>query len=123
MLVPKDASLLGKMFEVDVIATGKHFMKSEVVKESLVHARPRPLPLPLGSVSGVQVWKTRTNSEPEKGSSSLETSSSLALGSVQVCKQAWWRFITNAEPKGPDFMLLLFAALVILVALFLRYLT
>lgn len=73
VLVPKDESLLGKTFEVDIIATGKHFMKAEVVTDSQVRTVPRPLPLPPGSVSGVEVWKSRTNAsrieaEPRKSS-------------------------------------------------------
>lgn len=69
MLVPKDSSLFGKTFEVDIVATGKHFMKGEVVMDSQVRTVPRPMPLPPGSVSGVQVWKSRTDScQQEKGS-------------------------------------------------------
>ena len=63
MLVPKDPSLLGKTFEVDIVATGKHFMKGEVVKDSQVCPVPRPLPLPPGHLSGVGLWKSRTNGE------------------------------------------------------------
>lgn len=103
VLVPKDASLLGKTFEVDIIATGKHFMKGEVVKDSLVHTVPRPKPLPPGSVSGVQVWKSRTNSCQEEQKSSMDVSL-LHRGSV-------------------DIGLLLLAATVILVVLLVRLIT
>ena len=59
VLIPKDPTLLGKMFEVDITITGKHFLKGRVVKNSLLHVVPRPLPLSPGHVSGVQSWKSK----------------------------------------------------------------
>lgn len=50
--MPRDPALLGKRFEVMITSTGKHFLKGQVVKESLVQAMPRPPPLPAGHVSG-----------------------------------------------------------------------
>lgn len=48
------------MFEVEIVTTGKHFMKGSVVEESLVQVLSRPKPLPLGHVSGMELWKSRT---------------------------------------------------------------
>lgn len=54
VLVPKDPSLLGKMFAVDIVTTGKHFLKGTVVRDSLEKMVPRPPPLPVGAVSGAR---------------------------------------------------------------------
>ena len=64
MLVPKDPTLLGKMFEVVITSTGKHFLKGSVVKESLDHVVVRPPPLLAGDVSGMEVWKAKTLAVP-----------------------------------------------------------
>ena len=57
VLVPKDPQLLGKMFEVTITSTGKHYLKGDVVAESLVRVPLRPAPLPSGTVSGGGKWK------------------------------------------------------------------
>jgi hypothetical protein len=74
VLVVKDPSLLGKTFEVDIVATGKHFMKGVVVKDSQVRPVPRPLPLPPGNVSGMEVWQSRTSGAREEGKGSVDIS-------------------------------------------------
>ena len=60
VLVPKDDALLGKMFEVVITTTGKHYLKGDVLSESLACAPSRPAPLPQGTVSGATEWKKRT---------------------------------------------------------------
>ena len=45
------------MFEVVITSTGKHFLKAEVLTESLVRVPIRPSPLPAGVVSGGQKWQ------------------------------------------------------------------
>lgn len=59
VLVPKDPLLLGKMFEVVITSTGKHYLKGDVVTESLVRVPPRPTPLPTGAVSGRKEWREK----------------------------------------------------------------
>lgn len=51
VLVPKDEHLLGKLVQVKITETGKHFMKCTLTKNIV---RPDvPLPLKKGQVSGV----------------------------------------------------------------------
>lgn len=100
MLVPKDPLLLGKTFEVNIVATGKHFMKGEVIKDCQVHPVSRPLPLPPGHLSGVALWKSRTNGQ-DISKSNMDDGGS---GSVDVT-------------------LLLFAAAVLTVVLLIRLFT
>jgi threonylcarbamoyladenosine tRNA methylthiotransferase CDKAL1 len=50
-LVPKDEYLIGKLVQVEITETGKHFMKCSLLKNVI---RPDvPLPLKQGQVSGV----------------------------------------------------------------------
>ena len=66
--MPKEPALLGKMFEVVITSTGKHFLKGQVLEESLVQVSLRPQPLPAGHVSGMQAWKARQTSGEHKQS-------------------------------------------------------
>lgn len=61
VLVRKDPSLLGKMFEVEITATGKHFLRGSVLDESVVHVLPLACPLLPGEVSGAAKWASRTS--------------------------------------------------------------
>ena len=55
MLVRKDeGELMGKMVEVVITETGKHFLKGKVLKEEPVHAPSIAPPLAKGVVSGVK---------------------------------------------------------------------
>ena len=56
VLVPKDENLLGKMVEVDVVETGKHYLKGELVTQGEIK-RPDNVPPPLkkGEVSGIEM--------------------------------------------------------------------
>ena len=56
---------MGRMFEVEITDTGKHYLIGEVVRQSLVHMPSRPPPLPYGTISGANQTKntgTRTTS-------------------------------------------------------------
>ena len=71
VLVAKDPSLLGKMFDVVITETGKHYLKGDVLKESLAVVPARPAPLPFGAVSGMKTFKNqRTTSQEESSSTS-----------------------------------------------------
>ncbi|KAI0220405.1 Threonylcarbamoyladenosine tRNA methylthiotransferase [Lamellibrachia satsuma] len=59
VLVPKDANLLGRMVEVDIVSTGKHYLMADLFKTGAVQ-RPVSVPPPLqhGQVSGVPAAQT-----------------------------------------------------------------
>ena len=108
VLVPKEPSLLGKTFQVDIITTGKHFMKGGVVTESLVGSVPRPSPLPPGTVSGVQPLP------PGDGTISGVQPLPLSNGSGLGAKERP-TFLGNVDSR-----LLVLAATLLLVALLVR---
>ncbi|VDI36044.1 threonylcarbamoyladenosine tRNA methylthiotransferase CDKAL1, partial [Mytilus galloprovincialis] len=56
VLVPKDEHLLGKLVEVQITETGKHFLKCALTKN--VFRPDVPLPLKQGQVSGVSQVQT-----------------------------------------------------------------
>lgn len=60
VLVPKDANLLGRMVEVDIVSTGKHYLMADLFKAGAVQ-RPVSVPPPLqhGQVSGVPAAQVR----------------------------------------------------------------
>ena len=58
---------MGKMFEVVVTSTGKHYLIGEVVRETLVRVPPRPCPLPHGCVSGAPKKKEEVNDRAPAG--------------------------------------------------------
>lgn len=84
---------------MDIIATGKHFMKGAVVKTSLVHLPLRPLPLPPGTVSGL---KPKTQEE-------------ATINSVQEDAK-------KSQRLHVDVSMILFAVSVMLLAFVFRYL-
>lgn len=52
--MPKDEDLMGKMVEVEIIETGKHYMKGRLLSSTKEAVRPNvPLPLRKGEVSGL----------------------------------------------------------------------
>ena len=71
VLVAKDPSLLGKMFDVVITETGKHYLKGDVLKESLAVVPARPAPLPFGAVSGMKTFKNQRTTSQEESSSTL----------------------------------------------------
>ena len=52
VLVPKDVDLMGKVVEVEIIETGKHFMKSNLVETAAIIEPGLSKPLEKGEVSG-----------------------------------------------------------------------
>lgn len=53
VLVPKNPSFMGKMVEVDIYESGKHFMKGLPVSDAKVHTPSISKPLAKGEVSGL----------------------------------------------------------------------
>nr|XP_010978415.2 threonylcarbamoyladenosine tRNA methylthiotransferase isoform X1 [Camelus dromedarius]XP_010978416.2 threonylcarbamoyladenosine tRNA methylthiotransferase isoform X1 [Camelus dromedarius]XP_010978417.2 threonylcarbamoyladenosine tRNA methylthiotransferase isoform X1 [Camelus dromedarius]XP_010978420.2 threonylcarbamoyladenosine tRNA methylthiotransferase isoform X1 [Camelus dromedarius]XP_031290992.1 threonylcarbamoyladenosine tRNA methylthiotransferase isoform X1 [Camelus dromedarius] len=53
VLVPKNPTFLGKMVEVDIYESGKHFMKGQPVSDAKVHTPSISKPLAKGEVSGL----------------------------------------------------------------------
>ena len=54
VLVPKDEDLMGKMVEVEIVETGKHYMKGRLLSSKRDAVRPDvPPPLLKGQVSGL----------------------------------------------------------------------
>nr|XP_006198672.1 threonylcarbamoyladenosine tRNA methylthiotransferase isoform X1 [Vicugna pacos]XP_015090114.1 threonylcarbamoyladenosine tRNA methylthiotransferase isoform X1 [Vicugna pacos]XP_015090115.1 threonylcarbamoyladenosine tRNA methylthiotransferase isoform X1 [Vicugna pacos]XP_015090116.1 threonylcarbamoyladenosine tRNA methylthiotransferase isoform X1 [Vicugna pacos]XP_015090117.1 threonylcarbamoyladenosine tRNA methylthiotransferase isoform X1 [Vicugna pacos] len=53
VLVPKNPTFLGKMVEVDIYESGKHFMKGQPVSHAKVHTPSISKPLAKGEVSGL----------------------------------------------------------------------
>ena len=55
VLVLKDENLMGRLFEVDIVSSGKHYLVGKLVNEKEVH-RPKDVPPPLtkGQVSGIR---------------------------------------------------------------------
>lgn len=52
VLVPKDENLMGKLVQVEIVETGKHFLKGRLVSEDSVIKLAVPPPLKKGQVSG-----------------------------------------------------------------------
>ena len=59
VLVPKDDNLMGKMVDVEIVTSGKHYLIGRLLDDGTVR-RPDTVPAPLskGQVSGVQVHVT-----------------------------------------------------------------
>ncbi|XP_073487242.1 threonylcarbamoyladenosine tRNA methylthiotransferase [Aquarana catesbeiana] len=53
VLVPKDPAFMGKMVEVDIYETGKHYMKAKPLSESKMYTPSITKPLEKGEVSGL----------------------------------------------------------------------
>ncbi|KAL2791370.1 threonylcarbamoyladenosine tRNA methylthiotransferase [Daubentonia madagascariensis] len=53
VLVPKNSSFMGKMVEVDICESGKHFMKGQPVSDAKVYTPSISKPLAKGEVSGL----------------------------------------------------------------------
>ncbi|KAM4689602.1 threonylcarbamoyladenosine tRNA methylthiotransferase [Discoglossus pictus] len=53
VLVPKEKEFMGKMVEVDIFESGKHFMKGQPVSDSKVYTPSITKPLAKGEVSGL----------------------------------------------------------------------
>lgn len=53
VLVPKEENLLGKIVEVEIIETGKHYMKGQLSQTRIPSSPALSTPLPQGEVSGL----------------------------------------------------------------------
>ncbi|XP_072267724.1 threonylcarbamoyladenosine tRNA methylthiotransferase [Pyxicephalus adspersus] len=53
VLVPKESTFMGKMVEVDIYETGKHYMKGKPLSESKMYTPSITKPLEKGEVSGL----------------------------------------------------------------------
>lgn len=53
VLVPKNPAFMGKMVEVDIYESGKHFMKGQPVSDAKVYTPSISKPLAKGEVSGL----------------------------------------------------------------------
>lgn len=53
VLVPKNPTFMGKMVQVDIYESGKHFMKGQPVSDAEVYAPSIRRPLAKGQVSGL----------------------------------------------------------------------
>ena len=112
--MPKDDALLGKMFEVVITTTGKHYLKGNVLAESLACAPSRPTPLPQGTVSGATEWKRRiteatVTSHRTTNPGSSEQHEPLSSSSSRSRNSGWLGL--------GDVVLLIAAALVLCAAL------
>lgn len=107
VLVPKDPQLLGKMFEVIITSTGKHYLKGDVVTESLVRVPLRPSPLPIGAVSGGEKWRQHF-SESVIDSSPVEEDNIL-------------KRVSQLVMRSGDIILLVSAVVIICTAIAIHY--
>ena len=124
--MPKDDALLGKMFEVVITTTGKHYLKGEVLTESLAHAPSRPAPLPRGSVSGATAWKKRTTTATVTMVASHRMANGTNLGSSELHKPLSSGSRSSSSGQWlsvGDVALILVAALVLCAALMLSHTT
>jgi len=80
VLVPKDVDLMGKLVEVEVIETGKHFMKSKLIEATAIVEPGLVKPLEKGEVSG------RPKQLPKESSASIETNTQVYRGDNWILK-------------------------------------
>ncbi|KAM7097708.1 threonylcarbamoyladenosine tRNA methylthiotransferase isoform 3-T3 [Molossus nigricans] len=65
VLVPKNPMFMGKMVEVDIYESGKHFMKGQPVADAKVYTPSISKPLAKGEVSGLtEEFRSRRGSPP-----------------------------------------------------------
>ncbi|XP_037699855.1 LOW QUALITY PROTEIN: threonylcarbamoyladenosine tRNA methylthiotransferase [Choloepus didactylus] len=80
VLVPKNPSFMGKMVEVDIYESGKHFMKGKPVSDAEVYTPSISKPLAKGEVSGLtEEFRNRLGNHL---SSPSHTSAAIQQGSV-----------------------------------------
>ncbi|KAK7099629.1 threonylcarbamoyladenosine tRNA methylthiotransferase-like [Littorina saxatilis] len=82
VLVPKDEDLMGKMVEVEIVETGKHYLKGRLLTSKRDAVRPDvPPPLLKGQVSGL----------PQESKNGHQTSWVVHAGAVILCAAVMWR--------------------------------
>ncbi|XP_041962889.1 threonylcarbamoyladenosine tRNA methylthiotransferase isoform X1 [Alosa sapidissima] len=82
VLVPKNPEFKGKMVEVDIYETGKHYLKGQLVEESPVFTPSITQPLQPGEVSGLTQELNGLQKSSSSSSSSSWDSEQLKLLSV-----------------------------------------
>ncbi|KAL8562319.1 Threonylcarbamoyladenosine tRNA methylthiotransferase [Nucella lapillus] len=90
VLVPKDDDLMGKMVEVEIVETGKHFLKGRLLTSTAHAVRPETVPPPLlkGQVSGLPPERVHLDQ------SSGQMSWVMIAGLVTLCVAIVWRAYT-----------------------------
>ncbi|KAK7485362.1 hypothetical protein BaRGS_00023461 [Batillaria attramentaria] len=85
VLVPKDEDLMGKMVEVEIVETGKHFMKGRLLSPKEEAKRPDvPPPLMKGQISGLpQLW--------QQDSQNAGVPFAVKVGAAALCVAVVWR--------------------------------
>lgn len=91
VLVPKNSNFMGKMIEVDIYETGKHFMKGHPVFGMEIYTPSITKPLAKGEVSGVTeelkvMFQNGVGSEVP-----TNTKNKLNLPNLRACFQLPWR--------------------------------
>ncbi|XP_022319291.2 threonylcarbamoyladenosine tRNA methylthiotransferase-like [Crassostrea virginica] len=84
VLVPKNENLMGKMVTVQIVETGKHFLKGRLLSENCVVQPDVPLPLKKGQVSGV--------SEQVQAEKTSNQNVIMAISLLVVLLAVTWRF-------------------------------
>lgn len=100
------------MFEVVITSTGKHYLKGEVVTESLGLAPHRPTPLPQGAVSGAKGWKKKDKNDKATSNTSSTTMTSKPRPNS---------LSTFSQFRVTDIVLVAIAALVLCAAVLCHY--
>ena len=120
--MPKDDALLGKMFEVVITTTGKHYLKGDVLPQSLARAPSRPTPLPRGTVSGATDWKRKTT-EATVASHRTTNGTNPRASELHKTLSSRGSYRNSCWLRLGDVVLVLVAALVLCVALLVSHST
>ncbi|KAK4317628.1 hypothetical protein Pmani_011306 [Petrolisthes manimaculis] len=91
VLVPKEENLLGKIVEVEIIETGKHYMKGKLSQTHTPSSPSLSTPLPQGEVSGLPpaaLTKTQTKKDFAKQERYIILSFVLLISAL-LAKLAW----------------------------------
>ncbi len=83
---------MGKMFDVIISSTGKHYLIGEVLQDSLSYIPPRPTPLPYGTVSGTCPTLPIVRLRRDAGSLQISDSLLLVLAFCIVCVAVWCHY-------------------------------
>ncbi|XP_008069259.1 threonylcarbamoyladenosine tRNA methylthiotransferase-like [Carlito syrichta] len=87
VLVPKNPSFMGKMVEVDIYESGKHFMKGQPVSDAKVYTPSITKPLAKGEVSGLtKEFRTRRENHLSAVSHTSAASPRCAASSRMVLR-------------------------------------
>lgn len=92
VLVPKDEDLMGKMVEVEIVETGKHYMKGRLLSSTADAVRPETVPPPLlkGQVSGLP---EAIHSDQSKGQMSWGMTAGVVILFIAIVWRAYTIFV------------------------------